>query len=160
MKEKLIFIAKFSFFLIIFTLPFISITQVLGLDTFLDSFENPDDYLILEKPGYIYGSKLEKNNFIIIQKSSHPYFDIQENDYIIYFSNNDYLNCNKVSSFEEIGRKKFYCIYDEKNTNQIYEKQVIGKVVNFIEDNIWNYATIKLWETSIKNLNINDLISD
>ena len=160
MKKKTIAIVKYSILLMIFTFPFISITQVLSLDTFLDSFENPEHYLVLEKPGYIHGSTLEKNNYIIIQKSTHPNFDILKNDYIIYFSNDDYLNCNQVNSFENIGNKKFYCIYEETNKNKIYEKQVIGKIINSIDNNIWNYATIKLWEVSKNNLNLNALISD
>ena len=160
MKKTIITIAKFSLFLTLSILPFISITQLLGIDAFLDSFENPDYYLVLENQGYISGSTIQKNDLVIIQKSTHPTFDIQKNDYIVYFSNNDILNCNKVSSIEILGANKFYSFYDEADNNRIYEKQVLGKIINSIDNNIWNSITTKLWDISINKLNLKALISD
>ena len=160
MKPLIKNIAKCFIFVLLASLPFISITQLIGLETFLDSFENPDHYIVLQDQGYIFGSEAEKNEYIIIQKSSHPEFLIQEGEHIVYLSNDDGLNYDKVDKISMLGTKKFYSICGDSATHYIYENQVIGKIINELDDNIWSSIVIKAWEASIHNLNIRALVTD
>jgi len=79
---------KLFILFIIISLPFVTITQMIGMDTFLDSFENPDQYLCFQDNGDWFGVKTEESKYIIIQKATHPDFTIEDSDSIIYFKIN------------------------------------------------------------------------
>lgn len=152
---------KLCVFLLFASLPFISTTEMLGLDTFLDSFENPDHYLCIQNNGNLFGSKTNTEKYVIIQRSSHPDFKVSENDYIVYIGNDGYLTCNKVYQITSMVTIKRYNIEDFKGkSSYIFENQVLGKVVDIIDNNIWNLITIKIWDTSIHNLNIRALLAE
>ena len=157
MKEKLKKIIKLSIFLIIASLPFLTITQIIGMETFLDSFEHPESYICLEDNGKWLGTKTKEGGYIIIQRSSHPDFTIKDSDTVIYCKNNGEIACNQIKEKEYyMNSIKRYRAIDNNEPNEeiIYENQIIGKVIKTIDDNLWNTLSIKLWEISIYNLNI------
>jgi hypothetical protein len=43
---------------------------------------------------------------------------------------------------------------------QIHKSQVVGKIINIIDGNIWNSISIKMWETSINTLNIGAILAE
>lgn len=161
MKKILKSAIKLCVFLLFVSLPFISITQMVGLDTFLDSFENSDHYICIEDNDKLFGSTTNNEEYVIIQKSSHPDFKVSEEDYVVYVGNEGYLTCNKVCQITGAGAMKRYGLEGiNDKSSSIFEGQIIGKVVDTVDNNIWNLITIKVWETSIHNLNIRALMTD
>jgi len=153
---------KIIIFITLANLPFITVTQIIGMDTFLDSFENPEYYLHLQDTNNSYGLNTNSGEHIIVQKSTHPDFNIKKSDSILYFKEDGHLNCNKVTQINNMGALKCYYI-QEKNqfsNKPIYDFQVIGKVVNIADGNLWNSISLSIWETSINNLNLNALITN
>ena len=153
---------KLCVFIILASLPFITVTQIIGLDIFLDSFENPEYYLCLQDKGNLFGVNIKNGEYVITQKSSHPEFNIKKSDTIIYSKNDGNIECNKVYCVYNTGAIKRYQTTEENDiiNKPIYESQIIGKVINVIDDNIWNSISIKIWETSIQNLNLRALLAD
>jgi hypothetical protein len=154
--KKMIKTSIFIFFII---LPFLSITNIIGVNTFLDSFENPEYYLVLENNDNYLTNGRKDSEFLLIQKQSHPEFNLKKSDLIIYCQNNGYIACEKINSCS-IGGIKIYHISnnDSIESQLIFESQIIGKVVNIIDNNIWNSISIKFWDISINSLNLNNFI--
>ena len=73
-------VVKIIVFITLVNLPFISVTQILGLDIFFDSFENPKSYQ------YFKNNMIDtiQNKYFVLQKSSHPDFSMSTGDSIIY----------------------------------------------------------------------------
>jgi len=155
-KKEIKQVIKALVFISIAILPFISITNVLGLETFLDSFENPESYICLKDSTNIVGLKTRDENFIILQKTSHPDFELKENDEVIYFEINGEMACSTIHQIHGIGSFKRYYIYnsEEENSNPIFSTQIVGKIIDVVDNNIWNDLSIQLWEVSIEYLNV------
>ena len=77
LKKNLKKIIKLSIFFIIISLPFLTMTHILGMNTFLDSFENPDSYICLQNDGNWLSTKTNNEEYIIIQTTTHPDFTIK-----------------------------------------------------------------------------------
>jgi hypothetical protein len=137
-------------------------TQLIGIDIFLDSFENHEYYICLQNKENSLGLGTKNGEYIIIQKSSHPGFSIEKSDSVIYCKNDGELTCNKILQINNIGAIRSYHTTEENDIKgkPIYEPQIVGKVINIIDGNIWNSISIKIWETSISSLNIRALLAD
>ena len=152
--------------LVIFTLvsclPFIYITDIIGFELFLDSFENSDNYICIQDKQ----NNLESNTFgdyLIIQKAPHPDFKIEKCDLIIYCDNEGDITFSKVNNINSISAIKRYYIEEETNElgkNVIFENQILGKIIEIVDENIINSISVKIWETSIHNLNLRSLLFD
>lgn len=153
---------KICIFISIASLPFLTITQIIGMETFLDSFENPEHYVCLQDKDNLFGSNTKNGEYIIIQKSTHPEFNVKKSDSIIYCKIDGDIACNKVYQINNIGAIKRYHTTEENDiTSQpIYQSQIIGKIINVVDNNIWNSISIKIWETSIYNLNLRALLAN
>ena len=157
MNEKIKKIFHFCLFLLITNLPFITIINYTGFDTFLDSFDNPSSYLYFDEPGKTINYNFSKGQYLLFQKSSHPDFQIEQKDVILYCKENGELTCHKVYEINSIGSINFYEIQQNENNKckkTINENQIIGKVIKVIDGNIWNKLSINIWDTSIHNFNI------
>lgn len=162
MKGKHKKIIKILIFTLVAILPFISITNIIGMDIFLDSFENPESYICLKNSDNIIELD-DSNEYIIIQKSTHPDFKIDTSDLVIYFTFDGIILCSEISEIQGVGSFKRYHILDQYSENKessIFQNQIIGKVVKTFEDNPWNKLIIKMWDISIHNLNINALMTN
>ena len=159
-KEKVKKAAKILVFFLITCLPFISITNTVGMETFIDSFENSDAYIFLENTQIMSATKIDKPSYMIIQKIDHPDFEIQEEDKIMYCSLSGDILCNKINNIQSIGTIERYEVLNQEasqNKETIYKNQIIGKVVNVLDENIWNSLCLNFWSIAIENLNINSL---
>jgi len=155
-KEQIRKIIGLILFVGIAALPFMSVTEMIGMETFLDSFEHPNSYLFLKNDDLITGIKTDAENYIIIQKTNHPEFEIQKNDKLMYFNLQGEISCEEVKYIRGIGTFKRYYLNSEyaEFEETIYEGQIIGKVIKQIDNNFWNELSLKIWEISIENFNI------
>ena len=155
-KERIRKIIGLILFIGIAALPFMSVTEMIGMEAFLDSFEHPESYLCLKSDNLITGIKTDTDNYIIIQKTNHPEFEIQKNDKLMYFNLQGELSCEEVNQISGMGTFKRYYLNGEYEEGEvtIYEGQIIGKVIKQIDNNFWNELSIKIWEISIENFNI------
>ena len=154
MKKILKNLIKFYIFILIGILPFITITQLVGIEIFLDSFENSKYYVCLQDEDDKLELDTKNGEYIIIQKSSHPDFEIKNLDSIIYYENNGELTCDKFNDITIGAINRFYIENEDITSQPIHESQIVGKIINVIEGNIWNSISIKMWETSINSLNL------
>ena len=157
-------VIEICLFLLVVNLPFLTVAQTVGLDNFLDSFERPDSYLYIDS-----GDKTSTINkilpdagVVIIQKSSNPEYKVNEGDSIIYYNDNGDMVCNTVFHIGCMGTiKKYRTVYigDQDKGNAVYENQIIGKIVGVANCNPWMDLSIKIWDASIHEFNINIVIS-
>jgi hypothetical protein len=148
-------ILQISIFILIASLPFISLTNIMGIETFLDSFDNPESYIFIKNSNEVKGLTTQEDQYVIIQKTTHPDFEVQKDDEILYFNINGEIECNKI--FEVTGTGFFTKYYIQNQSNQddaVYQAQIVGKVIKNIDNNIWNELSLKLWDLSIRHLNI------
>ena len=161
MKDEYKKIINFGIFILIANLPFFAITNMVGIDTFLDSFENPDRYIFFRKTNSITNTKLEKNTILVIQKTYDTNTEILEGDQILYYKDSGEIDCKKVYSINCIGPLKKYHIVDNNNHftgEKIYNQQIIGKVLEISDSNIITELSLKIWDISIHEFNILDMI--
>lgn len=145
-------VIKLIAFITLVNLPFISLTQILGSDIFFDSFENPNSY------HYFKNNIIDTipDKYFVLQKSSHPDFSMSAGDKIIYLAEDGNILCNSIMSIKSKNSDhNLYSIYfpGESEEEQISEYEIIGKIINNIDDNIWNKISLKLWDASINSLN-------
>lgn len=163
MKKAIKSTIKLCVFISIANLPFITITQLAGIDTFLDSFENTEHYAYIQSQRNSMEPNIKEGDYIILQKSSHPNFTIKQQDMILYCKDNGETVYQRVHHINCIDTVKRYHIIDNNNNHAdkpIYENQIIGKVVSIVDNNLWNIISIKIWEVSIHNLNIGALFTN
>jgi len=137
-------------------LPFLHITDLISMEIFVDSFENPEHYLCIESENLLYSSKTDQCDLIIILKSSHPEFKINKGDNIIYFSDEGTIESCKIIDIKTFAEKEKYYKQKKENFNNypIFEEQIIGKILKSLDNNIFNSLSVTIWEASINNLNI------
>lgn len=163
MKGRTKTILKICMFVLLANLPFLSATQIIGMDIFLDSFESPEKYVYFQADEqHIEGIKND-NDYYVLQRTSHPEFTLNEGDTIIYSTGNNVVICNKIYSISCIGAIKKYHVTnvdDNMIDYPVYDYQVIGKVVSIVDNNIWNVISMKLWDVSIHSLNVHALFTN
>lgn len=154
-------IGNFIFFIALVNLPFLTITQQIGLDVFLDSFENPDYYQYTQETTLQSIERSHEPSLILIQKASHPTFSIQEGDIALYATTYEriiYDTTNKQTKTYQI-HTYYSTLYTPEKTKPIPGYSLMGKIIVKLDDNIWNAISLKTWESSIKILNINALFN-
>jgi len=142
-------ILKFTFLIAILLVPFVSVIQSLGVATFLESFEHPEHYVYLKT----------NENYEIIQKSSHPDFNIESGDVLLYYNLDGELTYNKIDCINAIGGTDKYYISNSKG-QPIFERQIVGKIIGEINNDLISSISIKFWDISIHNLNIRALVAN
>jgi len=134
---------------------------LIGIDIFLDSFECPQYYVCIQNNNNFLDLKEKNSEYVIIQKSSHLEFEIKRSDVVIYCKNNGELAYDVVEYVSIDAIKTYHMKNNMGITSQpIFESQIIGKVINFIDSNIWNSISIKCWELSINSLNLRCLVTN
>lgn len=133
--------------------------QIIGIDAFLDSFKNPDVYDFLAADIYSTYTDTEQERYILLQKTSHPKFSIEDGDTILYCTSQGKTAYNKVQQINCIGTIESYDVIDEKMGEiPVYETQVYGKVLGFVDNNPWNILSIKIWEISTHIIDFNKFL--
>jgi hypothetical protein len=149
-------IGKFIAFFIIANLPFLTMTQLLGMDTFLDSFEHPDSYRYLKNTD-------STAHYLIIEKQTTQSNDFQTGDNIAYRTTGDKLVSRIINKITvQHGIISYYTtnpIGDDLD-GPIFEEQILGKIKGTTQDNIWNALCLQVWDTSIHNLNAVELFTN
>lgn len=155
MKRKILkTLIKFSAFLIIANLPFLTMTQLLGIDTFLDSFQHPDSYQYLKTNTINLPDT--KGGYLILEKPTHQDYSLIKGDNILYYTKDGSLQCRTIyQTHLHQGVKTYYTttVREDDLDGPIYDYQIIGKITGVIEDNIWNALSLQVWDLSIDNLN-------
>ena len=163
MKEIVKNVFNLCVFISLVNLPFITVTQLISTDTFLDSFENPDFYLYLQSGGYSMEPDIKEEDYILLQKSSHPDFNIQAGDVILYCKDDGEIDCNRIHNINGISSVKRYHIIDDNGNltdKHIYGSQIIGKIVSVVNTNLWDVISMKIWDMTIHNLNVRALFTN
>jgi hypothetical protein len=142
-------------FFIIANLPFLTIIHLFGIETFLDSFRNPDSYHCIKT------DKIPNNNayegYILLEKTDYRKNSIMERDTILYYTTKDTLQQRivfKIVSENDVNRYYMISNNNEDITGPIYEHQIIGKIKARVENSVWNMLCIQIWDFSIDALNV------
>jgi hypothetical protein len=153
-KNLLRAILKLCGFLIIANLPFLTISQLIGIDTFIDSFNHPGSYYYIKNNDVT--SMNPATGYIIIEKPTDQTSTIREGDSILCHTIKNTLQQRIVSQIHtKDGITTYYTTsYNESIDAPIYESQIIGKIIGTSEDNIWYELCLQAWEISIEKLNI------
>lgn len=160
-KKDLKNISKMILFLGIILLPFLNITNIMGVETFLDSFENSESYILLKNDDHISATDALEQSYIIIQRVDHPEFKVDVNDEILYSTYKGDIVCDKIIDIKDIGGYKIFNIKQNElneESNVVYDNQIIGKVIKIVDENILNTISLKTWSITIDNLNINSIL--
>jgi len=160
MEKKVIYrIAKIVLFFICANLPFLTVTNLLGIDTFIDSFHHPSSYL------YIKNDNIQsidgKSSYLILEKPCYQGYKIEEGDTILYHTHDSIQQSLVSRILVEQGLKTYYITMgDEDDTKgPIYEQQIIGRITGRLDDNLWNIICLQIWDLCIDNLNTVALFS-
>jgi len=153
-------IFKLCGFFLIANLPFLTISQLVGIDTFIDSFKHPSSFLYIKNENLDYIDA--KTGYIILEQPTYQGFSIQKGDHILYHTMKDSLQQNIVYLVKSDDGITSYYIpsYTDDYDEPIYEHQIVGKIIGISEDNIWNTLCLQLWDLSRNNLNAVVLFSD
>jgi hypothetical protein len=153
-KNLLRAILKLCGFLIIANLPFLTISQLIGIDTFIDSFNHPGSYYYIKNKDVT--SMNPATGYIIIEKPTDQASTIREGDSILCHTIKNTLQQRIVSQIHtKDGITTYYTTsYNESIDAPIYESQIIGKIIGTSEDNIWYELCLQAWEISIEKFNI------
>jgi hypothetical protein len=156
MKKKVINgVVKFCAFVIIANLPFLTITHLLGIDTFIDSFKHPNSYQYIKNDNIRFTDT--KGGYVILEKTTDQDYSIVKGDTILYRTTKDTLRYRVVDQINiQQGVLTYYtaAINEDDLDGPIYDQQIIGKIKARIDDNIWNAFSLQIWELSIHNLNV------
>ncbi len=159
-KKQLHRIIKIIIFFISANLPFLTIANLLGIDTFIDSFQHPNYY------HYIKNEKIQpveaKGGYLIIEKPTSHGYSIKEGESILYYTAQGTAQQSIVYQIMcEKGIQTYYTMTSNENDikGPIYEQQIIGRIKARFDDNLWNVFCLQIWEVSIDNLNAMALFS-
>ena len=153
-------ILKACGFFLIANLPFLTVTQLIGVDTFIDSFHHPSSFLYMKNKTL--NSKDTSVGYIILEEPTYEGFSIKEGDRILYYTMKDSLQQTIIYQVKsEKGATIYYTTSTSEGTNGlIYEHQIVGKIIGTSQDTIWSTLCLQLWDLSIRNLNTASLFSD
>jgi hypothetical protein len=147
-------VVKFITFIIIANLPFLTITQLLGIDTFIDSFNHPNSYQYMKNDKLRFADST--GGYLIVQKPTYQDYSIAKGDTILYRTTKDTLRYRVVDQINiQQGALTYYtyAIDEDYLDGPIYDQQIIGIIKGRIDDNFWNVFSLQIWELSIHNLN-------
>ena len=160
MKKMVRKAIKLCVFFAIVNLPFITVSQLISIDVFLDSFEEPDHYHYIQGSGISMEPTIGNGDYVLLQKSSHPDFFVETGDIILYIKDNGESVCHRVYYINGVGSfKRYHTMGDNNNLadKPIYENHIMGKIVSVVANNIWNAISMEIWDVSIHDFNINTL---
>jgi hypothetical protein len=147
-------IVKLCTFFLLANLPFLTMTHLLGIDTFLDSFEHPESYQYMKSDNVQFTERT--GGYLVLQNPASEQFSIEKGDTLLYRTKDGAVECRSVYQVTlQRGIKTYYTttVAEDELDGPIYDHQIIGKVTGIIDDNIWNALSLQIWDLSIENLN-------
>jgi hypothetical protein len=157
-KKRIQKIAELCVFIAIANLPFLTITQLIGAETLIDSFQHPDSYqYIKDNTQGLHGG------YIVLEKPTDQQYTITKGDTILYYTTNDKLQQRTVTQIlTQQGVTTYYTTAPNEASldGPIYDTQIIGKIKGSIDDTIWNTLSLQIWDLSTDALNIMTLFPD
>jgi hypothetical protein len=145
---------------ILANLPFLTMSYILGMETFLDSFEHPSSFL------YIKNEQIQtlqpQAGYLILEKPTSEAFSIEEGDMILCYTTTHRLQQHIVSEIRyEDGGKTYYASTSasELSGAPIYDSQIVGKITGEMKETLWNRLCLYFWDVSINHLNILSVLS-
>jgi len=153
-KKTIVKLLRLCIFFIIANLPFLTMTHLLGIETFLDSFQHPDSYHYLKNNNIV--GLGQKTGYIILMKPPHLDNYLCEGDRILYRSTDETVECRIVHSIQIKPEETTYFMTTANENSfvePISEYQILGKTTGIIDDNPWNVLSIQIWSLTIEKLN-------
>jgi hypothetical protein len=160
MEKKLLYrTGKIILFVICANLPFLTIANLVGFDTFIDSFHHPNSYLYMKNDNI--QSINGRGGYLILEKPCYQGYEIAEGDTILYHTHDTVQQTIVSHILVEQGLKTYYVTPNDEDdaASPIYEQQIIGKIKGMLDDNPWNIICLQIWDLSIDNLNTVALFS-
>jgi hypothetical protein len=154
-------LCHFFVFLLIANLPFLTMACLLGPETFLDSFDHPASYVLLNPDDDVGQLNITAGTFFLVQRSSHPDFTIEPHDIILYCHDDGTIDCDQISHLTITGSIRQYALQGTQHatdTQIIYDDHIIGKIVGHFDANLWNNLALSIWDAAVNNLNIHNLL--
>jgi hypothetical protein len=155
MKKKLLqLLLKICGFILLANLPFLTITHLIGTDTFIESFKNPHHFYYIKNENI---PNIDPTiRYIILEKPHNQASDIKAGDSILCQTVKNTLQQRTVSQIRtEQGTTTFYTISSTETTNTpIHASQIAGKIIGTSENNIWYLLSLQIWDVAITKLNI------
>jgi hypothetical protein len=153
-RRKLQDMKKICMFVFIANLPFLTVAHLIGIEVFIESFQHPDAYQCIKT----YGANNDtlSKGYLLLETPIHEHFSIRNGDIILYKTGGGAVRCEPVFNVAcRQGTMIYYTTTPTQGviTGPIYGTQILGKVTNTINDNLWNALCIQLWDFSTKNLN-------
>ncbi len=158
MKKNLPYtVLKLIGFFILVNLPFLTVTHLIGIDTFIDSFQHPTIYSFIKNDD----STNALTGYLVIKIPSNQASVIKEGDSILCHTIKNTVQQRIVS---QIQTKDGITIYyttslTDSSDAVVYDSQIIGKIIANSGDNLWYTLCLQTWELSIEKLNIQTLFS-
>jgi hypothetical protein len=158
MKKNILRLSlKLCGFILIANLPFLTITHLIGTDTFIESFKKPDSFY------YIKNEQIPNIDptvgYIILEKPLNQASDIKKGDSILCQTRNTLQQRTVSQITTDHGITTYYTISSAETTNTaIHASQIAGKIIGTSENNIWFLICLQVWEVSINKLNILPLL--
>jgi hypothetical protein len=157
-KKHLITVLRFCVFVFLVNLPFLSMSNILGSQIFIDSFEHPQHYhYIKTNTMSIYDTS---SGYLVVQTPSHPDFCLDVGDFIFYHTESGELYMRSIVSIEWQPPFKMYTVYGSDETasvESVISRYILGKVITSFDDSIWNRISVYTWDVSVNRLNIGAL---
>jgi hypothetical protein len=155
MKRKtLLRIIKICVFFLIANLPFLTLINLFGIDTFIDTFRHPTAYQTIKTdtiPQFT-----TQSEYILLKKPHHQNYSIEINDILLYYTTQETFVKERVSSIVSTnGINRYYTVArnNPSSNGPIFEDQILGIIQAEYDSNLWNNLCIQLWDLSTENLN-------
>ena len=142
-------------FFILANLPFLTMSHILGMETFLDSFEHPSSFLYL-KNEQIHPLP-QQGGYLVLEKPTSEDFSIEEGDMILCYTTTHQLQQRIVSKIRsDDGVLTYFASTSttEPSDSPIHDSQIIGKIRGTMKETLWNSLCLCFWDVSITHLNI------
>jgi hypothetical protein len=142
-------------FFILANLPFLTMSYILGVETFLDSFEHPSSFLYLKNEQI--QTLHQQGGYLVLEKPTSEDFSIEEGDMILCYTTTHQLQQRIVSRIRsEDGVTTYYgnTSTPEPSDAPIYDSQIVGKIRGTMKETVWNSLCLCFWDVSITHLNI------
>jgi hypothetical protein len=128
--------------LIICSLPFLTLTTILGIDTLVDSYRNPHNY------HYTTNTDTQGTAHFLITQTIPQTSNLHAGDTILYTDRNG-IQTGTILALDNPD----HLIYTTGLSTPIHPHEIIGKVTASLTQDPWSQLTLQLWDLTTQTLN-------